>query len=163
MRPAPSGKHAVPADEGDSDSVVGDASPAKKPRDRSPSAASSSSASSSVASSGSKGVVGDDNTAAVADAKWPTHLCGQALSIVRGRSDETWHYHGRLSVRCSNAAHVGCTKSRSIELCTAELGPQAPLLFLGAWLAKSHDMPVAAHKAFKPTMADMKAFAGGCR
>ena len=89
---------------------------------------------------------------------WPDTLCGRPLQFVAGRHDEHWSYHPRVRVTCANRAHIVCSKSRSVELCVAELGSRAPLLFLEAWLARSHSMPQARHMAWRPSISDMRAY-----
>ena len=140
-------RSAPPAEDG---SVAGDESPSAG---QSSSSASSSSSSSSEEATGSV-AVGDEKLDEVT--KLPEELCGQKLRFISGRSDGRWTYRDRLSVKCPNEAHVGCSKSRSTTMLVNELGPTAPLLFLAAWLRKAH-LPQAEHRRFEPSRAEMRA------
>lgn len=89
---------------------------------------------------------------------WPSRLEGMPLRKIAGRkgSDSKHTYAGRLSIKCPNPDHVNCSKSRSVQLCVEQLGPQAPLVFLGAW-AERFDLPADQHGAkFNPTLAEMR-------
>lgn len=88
----------------------------------------------------------------------PRAVLGQPLRPVRGRCDMNWSYNDRVMVRCNNPAHEGCLKTRSVELCSTQFGRMAPVFFLGAWLKRS-DMSLAEHKKYKPSIAEMRAFA----
>ena len=84
---------------------------------------------------------------------WPATLEDIVLQQRPGRLGGSSNCHPRLAVSCN--CGCGATRSRSIELCTAELGDKAPLCFLGAWLEAKARLTPAAHKAFKPSLADM--------
>jgi len=130
-------------------SVAGDESPRTGTRMQ---PASPSTESDSSSTSGDD-VVGDT----VAEApRWPDELCGMPLKFVKGRKDAKWHYHDRLGVQCNNKLHIGCSRSRSVQMDTAEYGPMAPLIFLAAWLAKS-DVPAEQHWNYRPKQAEMQA------
>ena len=69
--------------------------------------------------------------------EWPTHLDGVRLTVESENVDPAHHYHARLKIRCNNPEHLLCTKSRSTALQTEVFGINAPLYYLGAWLAAS--------------------------
>ena len=89
--------------------------------------------------------------------EWPTHLDGVRLTVESENVDPAHHYHARLKIRCNNPEHLLCTKSRSTALQTEVFGINAPLYYLGAWLAAS-DMREADHKRHKPTVAAIRAY-----
>ena len=91
-------------------------------------------------------------------ADFPTDIQGVAVSWVAGKCGGGWSYHPRLKVCCPNAMHPGCQKSRSIELDTAVFGDQSPILYLEAWLAKSHSQAHKAHSAWRPSRKDIQAY-----
>ena len=64
--------------------------------------------------------------------------------------------HARLRVVCDNPSHPGCGRSRSIMLNVANFGARAAEGFLGAWLQASFNMTPEEHRAFTPTLAQMK-------
>lgn len=88
----------------------------------------------------------------------PKTILGQALRRVKGRTGGGWSYHSRVAVSCRNPLHVGCGKTRSTELGKEKFGPLSAAFFMGAWLSKS-DMPMHAHKEYKPSDAEVRAFA----
>lgn len=88
----------------------------------------------------------------------PHEIMGQRVSRIKGRHDVEWSYYDRISVRCCNAHHHNCTKSRSLQLGSAEFGPRAAEYFLGAWLLAS-GLPADQHRRFAPTKAEMRAYA----
>jgi hypothetical protein len=88
---------------------------------------------------------------------WPETLEGVRLRFKKGKHNNGWNYHGRLLVECPNADHVGCGKSRSTALQTEVFGRRAPLLFLGAWLEASRRMTEEQHRAFHPSVEEMRA------
>lgn len=104
------------------------------------------------------GVAGGQAAASSLDAAvYPGHIAGQVVTRVRGRSDNKWKYSDRLSIKCSNAAHGRCTKSRSCELDFSEFGANGVVGFLGAWLAKSH-LPARAHRAYTPSRDEIREY-----
>lgn len=100
------------------------------------------------------------NSSAAGSRVAPEIIEGSAVRRVRGRLDEHWSYHERLSVQCNNASHreAGCSKSRSLNLDVSIHGPNAAHLFLGAWLRQSA-LPVDQHKKYKPTVAEVREYA----
>lgn len=109
-------------------------------------------------------VVGDDDDENLAQSSGnaarppaPNEILGTAVAFIRGRADDSWHYKDRLSVKCPNAAHGRCNKSRSLALDVEVFGPRAAEAYLGAWLQKA-DMPEGAHARYKPTRAEMRAY-----
>lgn len=146
-----------------SSSIAGDESPAAledaevSPGMPSPPSSSSSTSSSSPSGTSIAGDADGDAGAEVAET-WPTEILGQRVQHVKGRDDTRWHYHNRLRVCCDNPGHHGCAKSRSTVLGVPEFGPQAPIIYLGAWLARS-DMPRAQHRKYRPDAEAMRAFA----
>lgn len=96
--------------------------------------------------------------APVLDDVLPTEIEGMPVYKVSGRQDNRWSYHGRLRVKCRNAEHEGCWKSRSIEMDKDRFGPRAAEFFLGAWQLQSH-LPEARHRALKPTVAMVRSYA----
>lgn len=61
-------------------------------------------------------------------------------------------------MRCANATHKTCGKSRSSALGTADFGRLAAVFFSGAWVAKA-GMPEDAHKLYTSSRAEVKAVA----
>jgi len=109
-------------------------------------------------------VVGDEPLVAVEGppaaevARWPREIQGQPVRVVAGRHFGGYSYHDRLQVRCSNAAHHNCTKSRSTQLDLAVHGPRAAEFYLGAWLLQAH-LPVEVHRKLMPRVADVREYA----
>ena len=71
---------------------------------------------------------------------WPEKLEGIPLRKIAGRSSGPGghNYFGRLGIQCPCPEHDSCQKTRSINLQTAEFGPQAALCYLGAWTEQFH-------------------------
>jgi hypothetical protein len=101
-------------------------------------------------------VVGDPADEYIA----PDIILGSKVIVVSGRSDDKWSYKDRLRVLCNDPVHraAGCTKSRSIALFKAELGPRAAEFFLATWLSQSGDMPPEGHSKWTPSLADVRAY-----
>lgn len=100
-------------------------------------------------------IAGDEPMAVAA---LPDMLEGVKLHEIAGRYDGQYSYFGRLSVHCNNPDHGRkCRKSRSKMLLVRELGPKAPLCFLGAWLQASN-CSEAEHRKYEPSMAEMRAY-----
>lgn len=93
----------------------------------------------------------------------PLSIDGQALRRVPGRSGGGWNYHSRVAIHCSNPLHKNCTNRRSVAMDVSSHGPLACVYFLGAWLGVAGDMPADAHRAFRPSAAQMEAFAASYR
>lgn len=85
----------------------------------------------------------------------PPEIGGMLACVVQGRYEGGYSYHRRLKLRCRNPRHENCSKTRSTKLLVEELGPRAAVLFLTAWQAASH-LPEKAHKAYTPSMAEMR-------
>lgn len=86
----------------------------------------------------------------------PEEIEGCRVRFIPGRDDERWRYHDRIEAFC--CVHSGCQKSRSLHLMVDRLGPTAAYIFIGAWAAKAEDMPAERHKAYRPTLADMREY-----
>ena len=89
---------------------------------------------------------------------WPELLEGADLKFKKGKHDSGWNYHGRLAAQCPNTSHSGCGKSRSTALQTDVFGRKAVLYFLGAWLDAAARMSEREHRAYMPSVADMRAY-----
>lgn len=88
----------------------------------------------------------------------PQTISGVMVRFVPGRATATHTYSDRLSVKCTNASHGQCAKSRSCALLQSTLGPRAAEAFLGAWLAKADAMEAGAHSKHMPKLPDMEAY-----
>ena len=93
----------------------------------------------------------------LADEVWPPFLEGARLQVVPGRFDGRYSYHDRLQVVCTNPDHRRCRKSRSTVLSVAQLGHNAALCYLGAWL-RAADRPEDEHRRYEPTMVEMREY-----
>ena len=82
---------------------------------------------------------------------WPDSVDGFALQIRSGRAGGTHNYNTRIGVVCPCCIF----KSRSTALLRDELGPMAPVIFLGCWLQAMGD---ADHRNYKPSLSDMQAY-----
>ena len=82
---------------------------------------------------------------------WPREVEGVALQTRSGRKGGTNNYNTRLGVQCPCCIF----KSRSTALLQNELGPMAPVIFLGTWLTT---MGHANHRDHKPSLSDMQAY-----
>lgn len=89
----------------------------------------------------------------------PTVIEGVPVTLVRGRYDAQWSYFDRLSVKCTNPKHIGCTKSRSTNLQVEVFGPRAAEIFLGVWVRASSTMAASTHRRYQPPVAAMRAYA----
>ena len=93
----------------------------------------------------------------VAEIVWPEFIMGAKVTVVKGRHVGGYNYYDRLSVPCTNPAHVGCARSRSTALFAGEFGPRAAEFWLGAWL-QGADRPMADHRRFEPRRAEITAY-----
>ena len=73
----------------------------------------------------------------------PQEILGQTVVFEPGRVGQ---YEDRLRVKCPNAAHGICSKSRSLKLGQDKYGERATEAFLGAWLAQSFLVSAANHR-----------------
>ena len=89
--------------------------------------------------------------------EWPALLDGVRLVVENENVDPSHHYYARLKVRCKNPLRLNCTKSRSTQLQTEVFGRDAPLHYLGAWLAAS-DRKESEHKKFKPSVGEIRSY-----
>lgn len=85
-------------------------------------------------------------------------IAGSRVRFVPGRTTQSHTYADRLSVRCTNAAHPACAKSRSMALLRTKFGLRSAEAFLGAWLAKAESMTSADHAKYVPKVPDMEAY-----
>ncbi len=81
-------------------------------------------------------------------------LEGVELKRFKGRHGGKHGFAARLGVACP-CCHL---RSRSVALLTAELGPKAPLCFLGAWLEQFGKLDPVVHKDWTPSLDDMKSY-----
>lgn len=88
----------------------------------------------------------------------PTEIGGMVVRFVPGRRTASHTYSDRINIRCSNAAHIGCGKSRSLALMQDRLGPRCAEAFLGAWLLQADTMAGGHHAKYTPRVADMEAY-----
>ena len=88
----------------------------------------------------------------------PHTIAGSRVRFVPGRKSESHTYADRLSVRCTNAAHPECAKSRSMSLLRTTFGIRSAEAFLGAWLAKAEAMTSTDHAKYVPKVPDMEAY-----
>lgn len=89
---------------------------------------------------------------------FPADIQGMRVAFVAGRASASHTYADRVTVRCSNPAHQGCSKSRSLKLLESRFGVRAAELFLGAWLMKAESLDAQAHAKYTPKVADMEAY-----
>ena len=89
------------------------------------------------------------------DIAWPENLEGIPILQFAGRAGGDHGFHPRLGVKCPCC---NTQRTRSIELLKAEFGRNAPLAFLGAWLDGRFDKTPAEHKAWKPSIAQIRAY-----
>ena len=88
----------------------------------------------------------------------PAEICGALVKILPGHVAKG--YHRRIQVKCNVEGHAGCnTKSRSLNLATDQWGPRAAEFFIGAWLTAGAGMSSEEHKVYKPTDAQIAAYA----
>lgn len=85
---------------------------------------------------------------------WPSTLEGVELKRFKGRHGGKHGFAARLGVACPCCR----LRSRSVALLTAELGPKAPLCFLGAWLEQFGELAPVVHKDWTPSLDDMKSY-----
>ena len=85
---------------------------------------------------------------------WPTELHGHELLRIVGRRGGSHAFAARLGIKCPCCYQ----RSRSTELLTAELGAEAVLCYLGAWIQALGTMPAAEHRVWQPTMEQMQAY-----
>lgn len=92
---------------------------------------------------------------------WPAYIEGAAVRHLSERHEGRGghNYFMRLSVRCTNLAHGRCSRTRSVALMAAELGPRAAEFHLGAWLRAADHLPAADHRRYQPSLAEMRAYA----
>jgi len=100
--------------------------------------------------------VGDDAVAIPVAGDWPDRLEGMPLRKIAGRVG-VHGYFGRLGLACpcTGPEHEGCSRTRSTQLLVAELGREAPLVYLGCWAFNFHQPD---HKRWKPTLAEMREY-----
>ena len=87
------------------------------------------------------------------DTSWPPGvpriILGQAVTFEAGRRSScglATAYEARLRVKCPNADHGQCNKSRSVRVDLKKYGPRAPEAFLGAWLELSFEVDRDEHR-----------------
>ena len=93
----------------------------------------------------------------------PDAILGQRVQRILGRAGGGYHYHARIGVRCNNAAHGDCGRTRSTALLQDVFGPRAAEYYLATWLSQS-DRPADGpngHRAYKPTVANIRAYLDG--
>ena len=90
--------------------------------------------------------------------KYASYIDGMEVKWVPGRCDERWTYSSRLAIKCSNPAHIGCNRSRSVTLLEGVLGSRAPEAFLGAWLREGHSQALEKHRSFRPSLAMQRVY-----
>ena len=114
------------------------------------SSAHSASSTTSLASHSSSGSQADGNGLGI----YPNEIMGVPVTIEshRKRTDQG------LRVPCRNPDHTACNKYRSCKLHLGTFGPQAPVFFLKAWLAKAFDLSEKAHSEWKPSHKDIRDF-----
>ena len=91
---------------------------------------------------------------AAAVAAMPRTIAGMPLVVLRGRAEAGHSYAARVSLACP--AHPGCSRTRSCALLVERFGPRAAALYLSAW-ASRQDLSPEAHRAYRPSVADMQA------
>jgi hypothetical protein len=111
----------------------------------------STSSSSSSSSKSSCNVDGEDEVE-----PYPTEVEGAPCRIERHQN----RHDVGLRVQCQCIGHGdGCELYRSCKLQVATFGSKAAQYFVGTWLkAGSRFSTTAAHKAYKPTIADVRAY-----
>ena len=85
---------------------------------------------------------------------WPTELEGVKVTKIAGRAGTKFN-HTRLAVTCP-CCHT--TRSRSTAVLVGELGDNAVLAFLGAWLKARHSQTPEEHAAHKPGVVEQRAY-----
>ena len=80
----------------------------------------------------------------------PDFVLGQPISL-------EVHWRGGRGLRVQCHCHHGCSKYRSLALDAAALGPAAARQYLSTWLAAATTMGPAEHRAWKPTVAQIRA------
>jgi hypothetical protein len=103
-------------------------------------------------------IAGEAPAAPVLIAEVPREIMGQWVKRVKGRQGGGWSYHDRIAVSCSNTEHLHCNRSRSLVMDIDIFGPSAAQTFLSVWLGKADSLSEAAHKAYIPSRADVRAF-----
>lgn len=88
----------------------------------------------------------------------PPEIGGMVVRFVPGRRTTTHTYSDRVNIRCSNPAHIGCGKSRSLALMRDRFGSRCAEAFLGAWLQKADSMTGREHAKYTPRISDMEAY-----
>ena len=88
------------------------------------------------------------------DHRWPATLEGINLRRIAGHRSAGGIVYTRLSVTCSCC----CTLSRSTNLLTDALGPQAVLCYLGAWLEQFGELSPEARRRFRLSIAEMRSY-----
>lgn len=71
-----------------------------------------------------------------------------------------WHQNSGdgYIVVCPNPAHTNCEKYRKKDVDVDVHGPDAPRLYLGAWLARAFSQSEKTHKAYRPSRADVQKY-----
>ena len=85
----------------------------------------------------------------------PDRICGAAVKYLTANPAKG--YHSRIAVTCTVEGH-SCTKSRSLNLGLDRWGPRAAEYYIGAWLSAGPGMAEAAHRALKPSEAQILAY-----
>lgn len=88
----------------------------------------------------------------------PDAISGARVQIIPGRKTRTHTYAARLGVKCTNESHPRCSKTRSLALLRDTLGSRCAEAFLGAWLAKAHELDNAAHMRYAPDVSAMRSY-----
>lgn len=88
----------------------------------------------------------------------PEEILGAKVTHILGRRTRTHTYSDRLTVKCTNPAHLKCSKSRSLAMLRDKYGQRCAEVFLGAWLARADDMTSAEHLRHTPDEAAMRAY-----
>mmetsp|Transcript_133864 Transcript_133864/g.427999 ORF Transcript_133864/g.427999 Transcript_133864/m.427999 type:complete len:519 (-) Transcript_133864:127-1683(-) len=134
---------------------LADAPPAEPLADAPP--ASSSSGSSSSSSSGSSASdhceVDDEDIAHDPVAQWPAMIEGQRCAIDT-HAPAGQILYSRLQVECP--VHSQCRRYRSTGPRQCEAGPLGPVAYLACWLLRASALSEADHKAYKPSLSDMR-------
>ena len=85
---------------------------------------------------------------------WPSTLEGIELKRFKGRRGGQHGFAARLGAECPCCR----LRSRSVMMLTAELGRQAPLCYLGAWLEQFGRLDPLVHRDWIPSLDDMKSY-----